>query len=236
MFMESTIKTHKFSESLAEEARKQRTLKRLNRLFLILTIVFSVVLITVVVMVLNRRFDEPKTYYEYQLQVWNQALYKKPKDPTARTRLAQLHMKMDNDAKAEAKLRAAIKDTPKFMSSYYYLALIYQNRDDLKGAEKNLLKAISLTKNDNVKALPAFRLAGIYEEMGKTAKAIKYYELTIAGEPLMWNAYGRLGAIYEKKGELKTALQYYEGGAIYNAEDQKLKKTIEGIKKKLGNQ
>lgn len=216
-----------------EGARKSaRTLSRLNQLTGVLTILLILVVGLMAFKFVTEQFDRPKTYYEDQLQYWNQVLAKKPKDSLARTRVAQIHIKMGQVDRAVGELNAVLKDDPKYMAAYYYLGMAFQNQGQTLEAEKNLLKAIKLTKNDKVKVQPAYRLATIYEEKGNIAGAIKYYELAARGEPLLWNPQFKLGQLYEKKGSFEKALSHYEEAAKFNPSNE-IKQAIGKLKGKL---
>lgn len=215
-----------------EQADNTR-IKRLNRLIVLLVALLALVGIIVVFRFVSGQFAKPRTYYENQLQTWNQVLAKKPKDAVARTRIGYIYLKMGRIGQGISQFEAVLKDQPKFIPAHYYMGIAYQMDGDLKKAEKYLVEAIDLTKNDQVKVFPAFRLAGIYKKQGRTDLAIKYFEIASKGEPLLWNPHFELGELYSKKGDLNRALAEYEQAARFNT-DKKIKKKIDDIKDKLG--
>jgi tetratricopeptide (TPR) repeat protein len=219
---------------LNEEAsakKKVRSLRRLNTLTGLLTILIILVLGVIAFQSVTKQFEKPKTYYEEQLHTWNQILAQDPKNPIARTRLAQIRIRMGQSTRAVNELEAVVKDYPKYYNAYYYLGLAYQEQGRLGKAERRLLKALSLIADDKLKTQPAYRLAGIYEEQGKTDEAIKYYELAANSAPLLWNPAFKLAQIYEKQGDKDKALVYYEQAAKFNP-DEKLQKKIEKLRPK----
>lgn len=210
-----------------------KTIRRLNRLIRLLILLLLFFAIVMVFRFVTGQFEKPRTYYEYQLQTWNQVLAKKPGDAMARTRVGQIYLKMGQTERAVTQLDAVLKDNPKYVPGLYYLAVAYQKQGLFKEAEAKLMRAIELTPNDKVKVLPAFRLASIHKEQGHTNRAIKYFEMAARGEPVLWNPHFELGELYYKKGDLKKALIQYEEAAQFNP-TKKLKLKVAAVKAELG--
>ncbi|MDP1809441.1 MAG: tetratricopeptide repeat protein [Actinomycetota bacterium] len=213
--------------------RDVKTIRRLNRLARLLILLLLLLAMVMVFRFVTGQFTKPRTYYEYQLQSWNQILAKKPDDPMARTRIGQIYLKMGQTSRAISQFDAVLKDNPKYVPGLYYLAVAYEKQGLLKEAEAKLIKAIDLTPNDQVKVLPAFRLGSIYKKQGRTDRAIKYFEMAVRGEPVLWNPHFELGELYNKKGELNKALTQYEEAARFNP-TKKLKSKIAAVKAELG--
>ena len=91
---------------------------------------------------------------------------------------------------------------PTRLEGYKHLARLLAKEGDPAAAEKVLRLALSYFPKDR---LTREQLAGLYEEMGRTARAADIYRVLIKkGES--WSAYIRLARILKKKGDLEGAV------------------------------
>ena len=93
-----------------------------------------------------------------------------------------------------------------FDAAVFYGVLLHE-RQDLKGAERWLRRAIQISQES---FLPYFSLGAIYARKGKLLRAQKFLEKAIQIEQLP-QAYYLLGTIFYDKGQLERAIRSFQG-------------------------
>ncbi|MDP8215220.1 MAG: tetratricopeptide repeat protein [Candidatus Euphemobacter frigidus] len=91
---------------------------------------------------------------------------------------------------------------PSRLEGYKHLARLLAREGDTEGAEKVLRLALTYFPKDR---LTREQLAGLYEDMGRTARAAEIYRKLIK-EGESWPAYLRLSRIHQKKGDYEGAV------------------------------
>jgi len=118
--------------------------------------------------------------------------------------IKDLKLKLKNDKQKEVYER--IVDRPSLPEPYKFLARLLQKEGEYKQAEEVLRLARSRFPKDR---LIREQLASLYEEMGRTARAIDIYrELIRGGES--WASHVRLARIYRKKGNTEEAISLFK--------------------------
>lgn len=178
------------------------------------------------------------TYYENQLKNAEQILStaqskgNKEGEALAYANIGFIYFKGGDYNKAIINLNRALKIKPKDHVVLYWIGMSYFEKDDLKEAEKHLLRAAENATRLK-KGLPLYDLGRLYEKQNKYDKAIEAYEKSINDNTKMWNPHANLAKLYEKKGNNALALKEYENAYQYNSEDKALKKAIDRLKEKV---
>jgi len=106
----------------------------------------------------------------------------------------------------EREIQGRILDRPSLEGPYKHLARLLARRGEMEQAEAVLKLALSVFPRDR---LINEQLAGLYEEMGKPARAVSIYKKLIeAGES--WSAHVRLARIYKKQGKFEEAVSVFK--------------------------
>ncbi|HOO77695.1 MAG TPA: tetratricopeptide repeat protein [bacterium] len=106
----------------------------------------------------------------------------------------------------EREVRDRIVDRPSLDGPYKHLATLLARRGEHEQAVAVLKLALSVFPRDR---LIREQLAGVYEEMGKSASAVDLYkQLVKEGES--WSAHVRLARIYKRRGKLPEAVAVFK--------------------------
>ena len=199
------------------------------------TLLLIVILIMVgagyfVLRVFQERSAPPRNYYDFQLRLWKDTLAKNPKSPDVHTTIGYLYLKKGDTRRGLGYLKSALKLDAKFTPALYNLGVHYKDVKDYDRALDYLGKAAQYSKEDRY--LAYYTLGEVYEELGKTDKALKSYETSAGENGTMWNTAYKLGQIYEKKGNFTKSLEYYERAALFNPNNDRLNEAIARLKKK----
>lgn len=148
----------------------------------------------------------PSTYYESQIQRWEEQLVSKPRDPAVWATLGSLYENSGDEAKADNAFTRALDFDRDNASAMVYFAKKKRVSGDVEEARALLTSAAS-NLPDSGRYLVYFELGEIERASGRDKAAIDAYEKSIADNDTFWNASFHLAALYEKRGELDQALE-----------------------------
>lgn len=222
-------------EEISGRRQRRATLEvRLRQAVILLIILIGVFSSYFIVRFFQERDRPPRTYYEYQLKAWTEALAKYPNSPDVLTNLGYIYLKMGRDNRGLGYLNSALKINSKFAPAYYNLGIYYRKKGDFKTAIPYLKKAAKYS-NVGLRYLAYYTLGEVYEGLGKTDAALEAYKKSLEDNNTMWNTLYKVGKIYEKKGEFKLALENYQRAALFNQDDEKLQTAIKRVEAKLSS-
>lgn len=212
---------------IEKKGRLERRL-RLAAIFLFILIIVSGTFL--LVKFFQSRNAPPRTYFQYQLQIWQAMLEKNPKDPAVNTNIGYIYLKMGENRRALDYLEKALSLNPKFVPALYNLGIYYKKQGQSGKAVKLLESAAENAEQGN-KYLAYFTLGEIHQDGKKYDKALDYYTKSLDDNATIWNTYRRLGEIYEFKKDKKQAYENYKRASMFNPDDLTLKAKVEELSK-----
>lgn len=174
---------------------------------------------------ISKRNAPPKTYYDYQLRTWKNALSNNPKDPNANTNVGYIYMKMGREAAGLRYFNTALRYDDKFVPALYNKGMYYKRNGQNDEAIKLLKQAGKLAGQDS-KYLAYFSLGEVYAGIKKYDLAKEAYEKAIADNSTIWNSYSQLGKVYELENDMDKALENYKKALAFNPDDAKTKRKV----------
>ncbi|RJQ53666.1 MAG: tetratricopeptide repeat protein [Actinobacteria bacterium] len=145
------------------------------------------------------------TYYEYQVQRWQQQLVIRPSDPAVWATLGGLYEEMGEKGRAQAAYARALELDPKNAAALVHDARLAAEQGRYDEGRRCLKKALSgLPKKGRY--LVYFTLGELEESAGRPVAAARAYEASVADNDTFWNAHYRLAFIYYDRGDSKRAL------------------------------
>jgi len=146
-------------------------------------------------------------FFDEAITVLNQLLKKYPNDGQLLTRLAEMHIELEEDEFAIQLLNDVTEDDPAYVASLIQLADLYQAQGLFEVSEQKLLTAKNIAPDEKV---IDFALAELFFSMGDLGRAIVHYEKLKAHVEEINNI-----AISERLAECHALLGHYEKALAY---------------------
>lgn len=145
------------------------------------------------------------TYYEAQIERWQQQLQLNPEDSVVWGTIGGLYEEMGEAAKADRAFAKALEYDPKNVT-----ALLYQSRRARAKGDYDQARALLGQIVDEVprtgRYLVYYELGEVERAAGDTKAAIAAYEKSTADNGSYFNGYQRLAYLYDQVGESDKAL------------------------------
>ncbi len=148
-------------------------------------------------------------------------------DIEARLAQTKVEMATGNWAVAQSMLQSMIADDDSFAPAHFELSVVSLKRDDLKGAQTHISKAIELDPRNEEYRSEAERVAGLSGGMSRASRnrkdldfdnAIIAYEKVIAEYPNFASAHFGLGLAMTKSGSARAAANAFREAIRLNPE------------------
>lgn len=172
----------------------------------------------------------PRTYFDFQLRIWQQVVEKDPKNALGHANLGFVYLQMKKYDQAIDAFKTALKYDPKNVTALYNLGITNYELGKKKLAIENLKAAAEAAPAGN-KFLAYYKLGEIYQEQKKYPQAIEVYQKSIQDDPTMWNSHFKLGQLYEKTKQKDLALEEFKKASVFNPNSTEIKKAIERLSK-----
>lgn len=156
-------------------------------------------------------------------------------DLEARLSQAKAEMADGNWAQAELVLQAIIEDDENFAPAYFELSAVSLKRDNLKGAQANITKAIEKDPHNEEFRSKAERIASLSGGMSRARRAydgfdfdnaIGEYEKVIGEFPAFASAHFGLGLALTKAGSPRLAADAFRQASRLNPESESYAKAL----------
>ena len=208
------------SEEKKEEPRVSLFLSVILVLLLIVFIIFAG-------LILYKYYAQvqPLSPVEYDLQRWEAAVKRNPKDASAHMYLAWTHQQNKDYDKAEEEYKKALELSDSLDDARYQLGmvLVLQNKIPQAIAEFEFL----VEKNQN-NALSWYQLGIIRYDQEKYKEALVDFKNALRVEPTWANIHREIGKTYEAIGENEQAIEEYKAALQFLPDDTE---SIEGLKR-----
>lgn len=202
--------------AVGQQVRRERRLERLLKWGLVMLLLGVLAVSTAMIYsFITVRNAPPKTYFDYQLRLWQSAISEDPTNAAAYEQLGYIYLKMERYGQAINTFNTGLKHNSKQVGILYNLGVAYWETDKEKEAIDNLNKAASFASAGD-KYLAYFKLGEIYEELNKPTAAIDNYKKSLQDNATIWNTHFSLGKLYEKEGRGKLALASYQQAGLFN--------------------
>lgn len=147
-------------------------------------------------------------FYDEAIKLLNQLLIKYPKEGELITKLAEMHIELEEDEFAIQLLNEIPKDDPYYIAALIQLADLYQVQGLFEVSEQKLLEAKKLAPDEKV---IDFALGELFFSIGDFGRAIANYEKLDPKEKINdISILERITECYALLGNYEKALDYYQ--------------------------
>lgn len=145
------------------------------------------------------------TYYESQIQRWEQLLTENPDDPAIWSTLGSLYFSSGDVAAADRAYKRVLELDPDSPTALVHEAKKLRDAGDTAAARDLFKKAIQLLPQGGRYGV-LFDLGEMERAVGQDDAAIAAYEESVQDNSTFWNASFQLALLYEKAGRSDEAL------------------------------
>jgi len=150
---------------------------------------------------LQKQYGDAEKYYQ-------QALDRDPNSSEGLSGLMNAYLAQKQTDKAVAAANAQLAKVPNSSAFHDLLGtILFNNKKDMKGAEKELRKAAELDKNNSDALL---KLGQVQVAQGSVDQAIATYQRSLKNNPREIRFYILIGELYESKQDWEKAKQMYQ--------------------------
>lgn len=161
----------------------------------------------------QKEYDKALAYYQKCMEI-------NPASASAYNAIGGIHVVLKDLEKAENYLREAEKRNTRLMNVHYYLAQLFEERQDFVQAEREYKRELEYIPH-NFKA--SFNLSRLYRLQGDVDNEETYLHITLNSNPNFPLGYFYLARIYLNRGEkYQEAISLVEKGLDNKPEDKDL--------------